>query len=77
MVKLFANNGDPDQMLHSSASDLGLHCLPITLFGVSRLQWVKFRRAYIYSKATSKTCLSFSIVISHFWPINYLLVCIP
>ena len=40
MVKLFANSGDPDQMLHSAASDLSLHCLPITLLGVSRLQWV-------------------------------------
>ena len=43
MVKLFANRGDPDQT--SSASfvilrRLGLHCLPITLLGVSRLQWV-------------------------------------
>ena len=25
------------------ASDLGLHCLPITLLGVSRLQWVNNR----------------------------------
>ena len=24
-----------------AASDLGLHCLPITLLRVSRLQWVK------------------------------------
>ena len=36
-----ANSGDPDQMLHFVASDLGLHCLPVTLFSVSRLQWVK------------------------------------
>ena len=28
-------------MLHFAASDLGLHCLPITLLWVSRLQWVK------------------------------------
>ena len=43
MVELFANSGDPDQTLRSAASDLGLglHCLPITLLGVSRLQWVK------------------------------------
>ena len=27
-------------MLCSVASDLGLHCLPITLLRVSRLQWV-------------------------------------
>ena len=40
MVELFTNNGDPDQMPRSAASDLGLHCLPITLLGVSRLQWI-------------------------------------
>ena len=32
MIELFANSGDPDLMLHSAASDLGLHCLPITPF---------------------------------------------
>ena len=37
MVELFANSEDPDQMPHSAASDLGLHCLPITLFGFSRV----------------------------------------
>ena len=41
MAKLYANSGDPDQSLHSVASDLGMHCLPITLLQVSRLQWVK------------------------------------
>ena len=40
-AKLFANSGDPDQMPRSAASDLDLHCLPITRLGVSRLQWVK------------------------------------
>ena len=40
MANLFANNRDPDQMPHSVASDLGLHCLPITLLGLPRLQWV-------------------------------------
>ena len=30
MIELFANSGDPDQMLHSAASDLGLHCLQAT-----------------------------------------------
>ena len=39
MAKLFANSEDPDQMPHSVASDLGLHCLRITLLQVSRLQW--------------------------------------
>ena len=42
MVVLFVNSGDPDQTPHSAASDLGLHCLPNTLLGVSRLQWVKY-----------------------------------
>ena len=41
MAKLFANSGDPDQTPRSTASDLGLHCLPVTLLRVSRLQWVK------------------------------------
>ena len=41
MAKLFANSGDTDQMPHSAASDLGLHCLPNTLLEVSRIQWVK------------------------------------
>ena len=40
MVELFANSGDPDQTSHSAVSDLGLHFLPNTLLGVSRLQWV-------------------------------------
>ena len=40
MAKLFANSEDPDQTPHSTASDLGLHCLPISLLRISRLQWV-------------------------------------
>ena len=43
MVELFANSGDPDQTPDSAASGLGLHCLLITLFGVSKLaqeKWV-------------------------------------
>ena len=39
MIKLFANSEDPDQTPCSAASDLGLHYLPVTLLGVSRLQW--------------------------------------
>ena len=38
MAKLFANGGDPDQMLRFAVSDLGLHCLIITLLQVSWLQ---------------------------------------
>ena len=52
MAKLFGNSGNPDQMPHSVASDLGLHCLQITLFGVSRLQWVKGKE-YTINRGTS------------------------
>ena len=41
MVKLFANSEDPDQMPNSVASDLGLHCLPITLLGISDYNGLK------------------------------------
>ena len=41
MVGLFANSGDSDQMPHSAVSRLGLHCLPVTLLRVSRLQLIK------------------------------------
>ena len=40
MAKPFPNSGDPDQMLQNAASDLGLHCLPVTFLGVSSLKWV-------------------------------------
>ena len=40
MAELFADSGNPDQMPRSAASDLGLHCLPVTHLGVSSLQWV-------------------------------------
>ena len=33
---MLANNVDPDQTPHYVASDLGLHCLPMTLLRVSR-----------------------------------------
>ena len=48
MVELFANSGDPDQMLHSATSDLGLHCLPVTILGVSSLLWVNvFKKSWM------------------------------
>ena len=49
MAKLFANSGDPAQMPHYAASDLGLHCLPITLLRVSRLQWVNLGNFFLPS----------------------------
>ena len=49
MVEQFANSGDLDQMPHSAASDLGLHCLPATRLGVTSLQWVNLRRCLLDS----------------------------
>ena len=44
MTELFANSGDPDQTPHSEASDLGLHCLPITVdyLGKEGYECIKF-----------------------------------
>ena len=36
MEILLANNTDPDQTPHYVASDLRLHCLPVTLLRISR-----------------------------------------
>ena len=36
-----ANSEDPDQTPHSVSSDLGLHCLPMSLLWDARLKWVK------------------------------------
>ena len=33
MVELFASNGDPNKTPRSAASDIGLHCLPVTRLG--------------------------------------------
>ena len=43
MAKLFVNSGDPNQMPHTAASVLGLHCLLVALFGVSRFNLDKVR----------------------------------
>ena len=36
-----ANSVDPDQMPHSAASDLGLHCLSVSLLWDAWHRWVK------------------------------------
>ena len=41
--ELNANSIDPDQRPRSVASDLGLHCLPMSLLLDARLKWVKGR----------------------------------
>ena len=50
MVELFANSGDPDQTPRSAASDLGLHCLPVTRLGVTSCQRVKKCFFYLLKK---------------------------
>ena len=39
MAELFTNSEDPDKTPHSAASDLGLHCLPITHLGSRITNW--------------------------------------
>ena len=46
MAKQFTNSGDPDQTPYFAASDIGLHCLPISLLGVSRLQLVNPKNSF-------------------------------
>ena len=41
MAELFEKSGVPDQIPQNAASDLGLHYLPITLWGFARLKLVK------------------------------------
>ena len=36
-----ANSEDPDQTPRSAASDLGLHCLPMSFLWDAMLKWVK------------------------------------
>ena len=44
MSELNANSVNPDQTPRSAASDLGLHCLPMSLLWDVRLKWVKLRK---------------------------------
>ena len=39
--ELNANSIDPDQTPRYVTSDLGLHCLPVSLLWDARLKWVK------------------------------------
>ena len=57
MAEVFANSEDPDQMPRFVASDLGLHCLSVTLLGVSRIQQVNGDLKEEQKKTTSFTKL--------------------
>ena len=63
-----ANSVDPDQMLCSAASDLSLHCLPMSHLWDARHNWVKQKwlvylipymtrryRSIYYTKETQKS----------------------
>ena len=41
--KLNANSVDPDKMPRPAASNLDLHCLPVSLLWDTRLIWIKVR----------------------------------
>ena len=78
MVERFADSGDPDQMPHSAASDLGLHCLPITLLGVSSLQWVSIAIVIYCSILIHIQCLMglyFVTVVLPAYHHNFFIVC--
>ena len=69
MVELFANSGDHDQMLHSAASVLFLHCLPVTCLRISSLQWFKeeyLALIHIYHFFGDNSYLSFQHKNKHF-----------
>ena len=44
-----ANSEDYDQTLHSAASDLGLHCLPMFILRDARHKWVTITKTYLYN----------------------------
>ena len=52
---LYANSGDPERTPRSVASDLGLHCLPMSHRKDARHIWVKHRPKRQIS--TQKQCL--------------------
>ena len=50
-----ANSVDPDQTPLSAASDLGLHCLPMSLFRDARHKWVKHTKADVWRKMVARS----------------------
>ena len=52
MATLFANSGDTDQMLHSTASDLGLHCLHFRGLQITWFQHCANEQQRIWSDST-------------------------
>ena len=52
--QLYANSVDHDQMPRSAASDLGLHCLPMSQKWDARLIWVNTVKDCIQEKDSWK-----------------------
>ena len=44
--ELITNSVDPDQTAGSAMSNLGLHCLPVSLLWDARHKWVNFEQLY-------------------------------
>ena len=63
---LNANSVDPDQTPRSVASDLGLHCLPLSQLGNARHRWVDFnnnvRKRAFWNVRPTKTQISLRIL---------------
>ena len=51
-----ANNVDPDRTPRSAASDLGLNCLPMSLFWETRHKWVKL--PFYFDTARRQECFA-------------------
>ena len=64
MVKLYANSGDPDQTPCSAASDLGLHCLPVTPLEVSQYLGQILHLNFVSERSTAFTCSIFNLYFS-------------
>ena len=60
IVIISANNADPDEMLHSAASQLGLYCLPkyspgVTVPGFQRIKKLSEQLVLRYSNILSSS----------------------
>ena len=76
---LNANSVDPDQMPQNAASDLGLHCLPVSLYGMLGINGLNCNDIYFIfqgdlmemkihadpEKANDDDCSLVSIYFSH------------
>ena len=54
---MLANSGDPDQTPHLVASDLGLHCFPMSHTKDARLLWVNENNQFISDFIMFSLCL--------------------